>query len=261
MSTPRRLLDVAETVFVALMFTALLLGTTVGLVSAPGVTAALIRANRTWLVTGMTPEATVRLADGVRSWVASRPDDEDRAAGQAMKSFLPDEVSHLADVRTLMNGARTATGVAAAVLAVWLVACLVSRRWLRLRTGIAAGGLTAVALVGVVAIAALFDFSSAFAAFHGLFFDAGTWEFSADSLLIRVFPGTFWASAGALWGTLTAMGGLALFGASRLLPRSDEEAQELSDEREAHRKRAAVDFGAQPAESAGTGQSGGVGRS
>jgi integral membrane protein (TIGR01906 family) len=238
-----RLLVVAETVAVALLFTVVLLGTMVGLVAAPGVTSALVRANRTWIYTGMTPDATVRLADGVRSWVTSRPEDAERAAREAMKAFAPDEVSHLADVRSVMNGARIATGIAAGILAVWLVVCLVFRRWQRLRTGIAAGGLTAVALVAVVGVAAFFDFSAAFSAFHGLFFAAGTWEFPAESLLIRVFPGSFWASAGALWGALVAAGGLVLFGASRLLPRDDDEAQGLSDEREAYRKAAAAGAG------------------
>ena len=240
----RHLLDILETAVVALLFTALLLGSTVGLVAAPGVTSALIRANRTWVYTGLSATETIRLADGVRSWVSSRPEDTEPAARRAMESFLPGEVSHLADVRTVMNGARTATGIAAAILALWLVACLVFRRWARLRAGIAAGGLTAIGLVAVVGAAAFFDFSSAFSAFHGLFFKAGTWEFAPDSLLIRVFPGSFWASAGALWGALTAAGGLALFVASRFLPRDDKEAQGVSDEREAYRKQAAAEAGA-----------------
>jgi integral membrane protein (TIGR01906 family) len=247
-SVLHRLLEIAETAVVAALFTAMLLGSTVGIVAAPGVTSALIRANQTWLYTGMSPEATVRLADGVRSWVTSRPDDATRAAREAMREFLPDEVAHLSDVRDVMNGARTATGIAAGLLAVWLVACLVFRRWLQLRNGIAAGGLTAVGLVALVGVGALFDFSAAFSAFHGLFFAAGTWEFPADSLLIRVFPGSFWAAGGALWGVLTASAGLVLFGASRLLPRNDEEAQVVSDEREAYRKAAAAGTAGRPSE-------------
>ena len=258
MSVLRRVLAVAETAAVALTFTALLLGTMVGLVSVPGVTAALIRANRTWIYTGLAPDTTVMLADGVRGWVTSYPDDVPSAARRAMKSFAADEVAHLTDVRAVMNAARLATGIAAALLAAWLVACLVFRRWLPLRRGFAAGGLTSVALVAVVAVASIWDFSSAFSAFHGLFFKAGTWEFPAESLLIRVFPGPFWESAGALWGALVAVAGAALFIASRLLPRDDAEAQTISEKRRKRDRTGMVEQEPDDGSTDDAGHSGGV---
>ncbi len=64
-----RVLDVIEAAIIAILFTALVLGVTVGLVATPGVTAWMIRTNSTWRYTGMTPSATVQLADETRAWV------------------------------------------------------------------------------------------------------------------------------------------------------------------------------------------------
>ncbi len=55
-------------------------------------------------------------------------------------------------------------------------------------------------------VAATSDFDTFFSAFHGLFFSAGTWTFSYDSLLIRTFPEPFWVTAGAVWGGLVLAG-------------------------------------------------------
>jgi uncharacterized membrane protein len=35
-------------------------------------------------------------------------------------------------------------------------------------------------------------FDTAFTAFHGIFFDPGTWQFGPDSNLLRFFPEPFW---------------------------------------------------------------------
>jgi integral membrane protein (TIGR01906 family) len=61
------------------------------------------------------------------------------------------------------------------------------RGWLMLA---AAGTLAAVA-VGLGAFFAL-AFDTAFAAFHAIFFEAGTWTFGPDSNLLRFFPEPFW---------------------------------------------------------------------
>ena len=55
---------------------------------------------------------------------------------------------------------------------------------------LAAGALGALAigLGGFFALA----FDTAFAAFHAVFFEAGTWQFGPDSNLLRFFPQPFW---------------------------------------------------------------------
>ena len=55
---------------------------------------------------------------------------------------------------------------------------------------LAAGALGALA-IGLGAFFAL-AFDTAFAAFHAVFFEAGTWQFGPDSNLLRFFPQPFW---------------------------------------------------------------------
>lgn len=78
-----------------------------------------------------------------------------------------------------------------------------SRRSLA-RALLAAGG-TVLVLFALAGIWAASDFDSLFAAFHGLFFAAGTWTFDADSLLICMYPEGFWTSMGIVWGVVTAI--------------------------------------------------------
>ena len=44
-----------------------------------------------------------------------------------------------------------------------------------------------------------------FSAFHGLFFAEGTWTFPSDSVLIRLFPESFWTMAGVTWAALVGL--------------------------------------------------------
>ena len=232
-------LAAVETALVACVFCALILGISVALVASPGVTSGLVRLNRTWIYTGLSETTTVGLADRVRAYVVGRA-SESSGTSTALTQFAPGEVAHLSDVRNVMTGARIATGGASAALALWLVAALVWRRWRRLRWGIAAGGWLAIGLAAVVATIAAVNFEGAFTVFHGLFFAPGTWEFPSNSLLIEVFPAGFWVSAGALWGGLTALGGVALVVASRFMPSNDAQAQEVSRERDARRSAVAA---------------------
>jgi Protein of unknown function (DUF1461) len=218
-----------ETAVIACAFTALVLGVTLGVVAAPGVTSFLIRAERTWVYTGMSPAATVTLADKTRQWVTGDLYGDAATKRPAeLAAFAPDELSHLDDVRKVMSGARTATGAAAAILALWLVASLIMRRWAAIRRGVLWGGIVPIVLVAGLAAASFTDFEAVFARSPSLFFAAGTWQFPPDSLLIRVFPGEFWMAAGALWGGLTALAGVALVIGSRTLPRDEVQAEIVS---------------------------------
>ena len=108
------------------------------------------------------------------------------------------ERSHMQDVGGLVREL-------AALEAVALMVLLVTWRWLRnerARRGrlvlLAAGGVGAGALVLAAFFALAFD--TAFAAFHALFFKAGTWQFGPDSNLIRLFPEAFWFEVSLLAG-------------------------------------------------------------
>ena len=108
------------------------------------------------------------------------------------------ERSHMSDVGGLV---RVLAGLEAGAI----VVLLITGWWLRgerprrgrlLRS--AALGVGAAAFVLGVFFAVAFE--AAFAAFHALFFKAGTWQFGPQSNLIRLFPDAFWFETSLLAG-------------------------------------------------------------
>lgn len=100
------------------------------------------------------------------------------------------ERSHMRDVGAVVRGLLLLNVLAlATALLGWrrLRAERHRRGWLMLA---AAGTLAAVAVVLGAFFALAFD--AAFAAFHAIFFEAGTWTFGPDSNLLRFFPQPFW---------------------------------------------------------------------
>jgi hypothetical protein len=165
---------------------------------------------------GVPAGDAARLAWEVRALVA----DDDFGPLPSMYAGAPAfdaaAVSHLMDVRAVLTGAREATGVAALLLATYIGYCVMRGRIDRLRAGMRAAAVLCGVAVLLAVVAAFTDFSSFFAAFHGLFFKSGTWTFPADSLLIRLFPERFWELSGAAWGALVLGGAGLLLLASRL---------------------------------------------
>jgi integral membrane protein (TIGR01906 family) len=108
------------------------------------------------------------------------------------------ERSHMRDVGGLVRvlAALEAGALVVLLLAAWLLRGEGTRRGrLLLRSAIAVG-LVALALGVFFAV----DFDVAFASFHAIFFQAGTWEFGPDSNLIRLFPEAFWFETSLLAG-------------------------------------------------------------
>ena len=108
------------------------------------------------------------------------------------------ERSHMSDVGGLVR-------ILAVLEAAALITLLATGRRLRddparrarlLRRAAAGIGLAALALAIFFAVA----FDVAFAAFHALFFRAGTWQFGPESNLIRLFPEPFWFETSLLAG-------------------------------------------------------------
>ncbi len=125
-------------------------------------------------------------------------------AAASERYVLTDEaISHLDDVYRVVQGAKP--WLLAAVVACFVTCCAVGfragRRALGLVLTVAGGAVfAAFALVGAWA---LLDFDGLFATFHSLFFTAGTWVFSWDSLLICMYPPEFWIGMGAIWLCVT----------------------------------------------------------
>ncbi len=153
---------------------------------------------------GLSRSGMLQVAEQVRVFVV-RGAGELPAQVDGREGFDGASVSHLADVRQVLRRARVASALVAAALALWVGWSVARRRFADVGLALRAGALTTVIAVGLAVLGALLDFDTFFSAFHGLFFTAGTWTFSYDSLLIQLFPEPFWATLGATWGVLVAL--------------------------------------------------------
>jgi integral membrane protein (TIGR01906 family) len=214
----RRLAAVAETVVVAVLWSAVALGLAAIALTIPVYTTMTSQ----WLgipaTAGLSTAETLQLAGNVRALVADPEFDPLPSIFHGQPAFDAAAVSHLMDVRAVLGGAKLATGAAAALLAVWVGWCVARGRWAALRRGMVAGGWLTLVGILLAASAAVIDFETFFAGFHGLFFKAGTWTFPEDSMLIRLFPERFWTTAGLAWGTLAGLIAAALLVGERTVP-------------------------------------------
>lgn len=121
----------------------------------------------------------------------------------AARSLPADAISHLDDVYRVASMAKPALMIVAVLCIAGLahVAVHIGRRALG-RTLMAGGGLVLAAFCALGAWAAI-DFDGLFAAFHSLFFQAGTWTFPYDSLLITLYPTAFWMGMSGIWLAVT----------------------------------------------------------
>ena len=114
------------------------------------------------------------------------------------------ERSHMRDVGGVVRGLVLADAVGLGV-------ALVAGRRLRGepdRRGRAILAAAAGIGVAVVVLGAFFAlaFDAAFAAFHAIFFAAGTWQFGPDSNLLRFFPQPLWFEMALLAGATIVIG-------------------------------------------------------
>lgn len=123
----------------------------------------------------------------------------------AARSLPADAIRHLDDVYRVASVAKPALMIVAVLCIAGLahVAVRIGQRTLG-RTLIAGGGLVLAAFCALGAWAAI-DFDGLFAAFHSLFFQAGTWTFPYDSLLITLYPTAFWMGMGGIWLAVTCI--------------------------------------------------------
>jgi hypothetical protein len=168
---------------------------------------------------GFTAEE--RLAAAVPSTLFLVRGDGDRAALEALADpatgaplYEPDEVRHVVDARILV---RRITDAAALGGLVVLVAALL---WLGGRLpgfprALATGGWITVSAVVLLGAGILLAWPLFFTTFHELLFPPGTWQFPAESGLIRLFPGQFWYDTAVVLAGLLAIEGLAVALAAR----------------------------------------------
>lgn len=160
---------------------------------------------------GLTRSQMLSTAEQVRRFVVGGDAGSTLPATVAGRAgFDAAAVSHLVDVRRVIRGAQIVTGVLAALVAAWVAVGIARKRTHRIASAMRVAAVALVVFVLIAVLVGFADFEWLFTQFHGLFFAAGTWEFPADSLLILVFPETFWATAGATWAALMLLGAAAL---------------------------------------------------
>ncbi len=112
--------------------------------------------------------------------------------GTLFSGFTPDEVSHLLDVKKIMNLADYIFyGLLLLITAALTYYKKDSKFVLKL---LKSGGIsTGIFILGLLLLS-FFFFDAVFALFHQLFFPQGNWIFPADSLLIQTFPIIFFVT-------------------------------------------------------------------
>lgn len=111
------------------------------------------------------------------------------------KLFKDGEVSHMADVKLVIL---STFGAGVLLILVSLIAVLYLRRRSTggVRRGLFAGSIITLVLILGIGSLAVLGWQQFFTEFHRIFFADGSWTFSLDDTLIRLFPGQFWIDAG-----------------------------------------------------------------
>lgn len=138
--------------------------------------------------------------------------------GREIELFNQREITHMADVKDVMNVMFNAVWVTGAIVVIVVAGgfFLLGRGFLpMLRSGImwsTIAGLTVAALFG---IATLIDFNTTFRLFHEVVFRNDFWKLSpSQSLLLRLFPQGFWFAATLILVVLTAVQLGVVYGAA-----------------------------------------------
>ncbi|SDW09092.1 integral membrane protein TIGR01906 [Arthrobacter sp. cf158] len=126
------------------------------------------------------------------------------------KLFKDSEVAHMADVKLVILSSFGA-GLLLIILSIIAIIYLRKRSSGGVRRGLFAGSIvTLVIIIGLAVLAAL-SWQQFFTEFHRIFFANGTWTFSLEDTLIRLFPGQFWVDAGIVIGALVFLAATLTF--------------------------------------------------
>jgi integral membrane protein (TIGR01906 family) len=126
------------------------------------------------------------------------------------KLFKDSEVAHMADVKLVILSSFGA-GLLLIILSIIAIMYLRKKSDGGIRRGLFAGSIvTLVIIIGLAVLAAL-SWQQFFTEFHRIFFANGTWTFSLEDTLIRLFPGQFWVDAGIVIGALVFLAATVTF--------------------------------------------------
>jgi integral membrane protein (TIGR01906 family) len=144
----------------------------------------------------------VEVAKTGRAFVAGDRDAVLLEGDDARTSFTPDVVSHMEDVRYVLQGVQIAVLV---ITALWAAVLLIPGRrmgWATIGSGLFFGGIAAVVVALLFALTGGINFDALFTGMHRVFFSEGTWTFAEDSLLICAYPLAFWIGMGIAWAVV-----------------------------------------------------------
>ena len=135
---------------------------------------------------------------------------------KGQKIFTESELSHMEDVKDVVQGWLLAwyvvVGLSVAILG-WF---LIMGQWSSMRQAFQAGGWVTIGLISAIFIFMLVNFNTLFTLFHRfLNFSEGTWLFDESSMLIRLLPLELWQDAFAIVLTFTLLVGLLLVAITR----------------------------------------------
>jgi integral membrane protein (TIGR01906 family) len=126
------------------------------------------------------------------------------------KLFKDSEVSHMADVKLVILTSFGA-GLLLILLSIIAIVYLRKRSEGGVRRGLFAGSIVTLVIIIGLAVLATLSWQQFFTEFHRIFFANGTWTFSLEDTLIRLFPGQFWVDAGIVIGVLVFLAATVTF--------------------------------------------------
>ncbi len=144
--------------------------------------------------------------------------------------YTAEEIGHLVDVRRLVRRLSVLGALSMAVILIGAVAWRMGRLD-GYGGAVERGGWWAVALVALVGLGFGVAWRAVFTGFHELFFPPGTWQFPADSGLIRLFPERFWFDTAAALAGLAAIEGVVVARIGRHLARARHPLREALEPR------------------------------
>lgn len=120
------------------------------------------------------------------------------------------ELSHMVDVKNLVQAALKVWIGALAILALLGLWAWRGRWWGDYRRGLSWGGWLTIGLIFAILVFVAINFSQLFTDFHRIFFSGNSWLFLFSDTLIRLFPLRFWQDAFIAMGGMSLLGGFVL---------------------------------------------------
>lgn len=157
--------------------------------------------------------------DGIGSFLANALQSAGVSAYLEQYSLPANAISHLQDCTSLFQTGRISVGVVAAFGLVGLIALGILKGRRRIGGTCILGASLMLALLIGLAVWAVLDFNSLFIWMHTMLFSQGNWSFPSDSLLIQLFPESFWAAMAGLWILTSTLCAIVVLIVGRLLAR------------------------------------------